>query len=493
MTDVRSNRIRRLRTRFAARHAADDRGMALIAVILLATVMSMIVVVIIVDSTTELRRATVQVDKTSALQAAQAGIDDYQAKIAEDNLYYFHYVHTAEPVRTGSAPDPLDPGATYLWTGGSTGVTTWTYEPTRRWVALESSGFEYSLTIRPPSKDDTALTIVSTARKVNDTNLANWRAIETRGRASSVADFQTVVNGSVKFDPDTITTGSIYASGHLYHYGTAYGDLLSEVAVTGVPILPAKAYDPSTVPDIRSQISSPIDFTTFTTAISTIQEVASSTPEPGDPPLGIVLDDPTVASWKLVFKKVDGSPRGQIEISKCDKVEENKATGPNCSSTTTQAVPDIGTIYTGQDVAVSGVVQGRVTIASNNDIYVGGDITYAAPGKDILGLIARGDIVVPQFANQDGSLTWYAATVSLTGVVRQGNTAGGHEEANFHGSMAATEQGGYITPSYGGTHTYEYDSTLVYLQPPFFPVIFFNYKLLLFREVTPTLTPLPTA
>jgi hypothetical protein len=148
----------------------------------------------------------------------------------------------------------------------------------------------------------------------------------------------------------------------------------------------------------------------------------------------------------------------------------------------------MGTIYTGQDVVVSGIVQGQVSIASNNDIFIGGDITYQTLGSDILGLIARGNIIVPSFATtapNDDVLIWYSATVSQTGLVREGNAAGGHKTWYFYGAVAASDQAGLITPTFQGTHTFAYDSTLLYLQPPFYPVIGTNYQLLLFREITP--------
>jgi hypothetical protein len=467
---------------------ADDQGMALIAMILLATVMSMIAAVIIVDSTSELRRSTVQVDKTSALQAAQAGIDDYEAKISQDSLYYFHWVHSAEPLRAGSTGS----GA-YLWKGG----TAWTYDTTRRWVPLGSSGFEYSIRITPPSATSKILSIVSTGRKVNDTNVANWRAIETQGRGSSVASFQTLANGNLVFDNGSITTGPIYASGNINHGGIAYGDLYAEGSVNngvdlrspgaGMPV--AIAYDSSSTPDIRTQIAQPVDFTTFTTAISTIRVVAAATCSPTPPTAcGIVLDDPTVASWKVFFH-TDGTSVGKVDVAKCAAAQENSSTPPACGVVTTQDVPAMGTIYVGQDVVVSGVVQGQVSVASNSDMYIGGDITYKTVGEDIIGLIARGDVIVPSFATtapNDDVLYWYSATVSQTGLMREGTSAGGHKTWYFYGAVTATDQAGLITPTFQGTHTFSYDATLIYLQPPFFPVISTNYQLLLFREITPT-------
>lgn len=58
-----------------------------------------------------------------------------------------------------------------------------------------------------------------------------------------------------------------------------------------------------------------------------------------------------------------------------------------------------GVIYVTGNVAISGVLRGRVTLASPNDIVIADDVTYATdPGAgsclDILGLLAAGNVIV---------------------------------------------------------------------------------------------------
>jgi hypothetical protein len=58
-----------------------------------------------------------------------------------------------------------------------------------------------------------------------------------------------------------------------------------------------------------------------------------------------------------------------------------------------------GVIYVAGDVAVSGVVRGRVTVAATGNIVIADDITYATDPsvgtcEDILGLFAGGDVVI---------------------------------------------------------------------------------------------------
>jgi hypothetical protein len=276
------------------------------------------------------------------------------------------------------------------------------------------------------------------------------------------------------------------------HDGTASADLLAEGNITGgVTLLSpgagkpvAKEYDASPVPasqTIRSQIPVQVDFNTFTTALATVKSVAASVGNTYDVAGNI---------WWIKFKT--GVPKGLFDVYKCSgvcSVNEGSSTIPSplTAVATNVAVPTIGAIYFGQRVIVSGVVQGQVTIAGNADILIGDNITYQTPGTavvtglDILGLIAKTDVIVPQFAPD--LLTWYSATVAMTGFWRNGTGSSGVGTLNFWGSTA-TKQGGSMSSLFT-TRNYNYDSTLAYLQPPFFPVITNNYQVLLFREIKP--------
>jgi hypothetical protein len=497
--NVSTKRFSRIRACLARRRAARDEGMALIAMVMLATVMSMIAAVIITDSTRELSRATIQVDKTSALQAAQAGIDDYLAKMTQDNLYYFHYVHPAEPNRTGSTgivsiapPDPPLPALRddYEWLG----TNPWTYTTPRRWVALGTDGYEYSIKITAPSATDIAVAIVSTGRKVNDPNMANWRAIQTRVRGSSVADFQVIVDDTsqpYRVGAGATTNGRVYSTGDICHDGIATADLLAEGRVNGgssgcsvslqspgagIPV--AKIYDSLDTVALRAQIPVEIDFNTFTNALATLQAVAAST--------GLTLIDTNtnMKNWKLVFLST-----GNIDIYKCNGatgvVNEASSTPPACTFFNNVPVPTIGAIYVNKSVLVQGIIKGRVTIASPIDIIISGNITYQTTGKDILGLVAKNDIIDPKFATDaSGNLTWYSAAVAMEGSRQQGSGATGSGTLNYVGSIAMKQMGNGQSGLFA-TRYYDYDPTLQWLQPPFFPVISVNYEVLLFREITP--------
>jgi hypothetical protein len=104
-----------------------------------------------------------------------------------------------------------------------------------------------------------------------------------------------------------------------------------------------------------------------------------------------------------------------------------------------------------------------------------------ATNSDVLGLMAADEVVVPRWAPD--VLTWRAATLAMA---RQWHSATYVTKPNsvmtFYGSTAANK-GGYMNQY--ATRKYNYDPTLLYLQPPYFPVLEDAYTIVLQREVRP--------
>jgi len=157
------------------------------------------------------------------------------------------------------------------------------------------------------------------------------------------------------------------------------------------------------------------------------------------------------------------------------------ATAPTCTTTSTVTIPSIGAIYTNQNTIVSGTVTGQATVASNDDIVIADTLSYATPGVDVLGLIAKNDMVVAAYVPYD--LNWTAATVAQNGQWRSYAQSTDHGTMTFTGSTA-TNGGGYM--SMFATRNYVYDSNLLYLQPPYFPLILDTYTVVSFRELPPS-------
>jgi hypothetical protein len=245
----------------------------------------------------------------------------------------------------------------------------------------------------------------------------------------------------------------------------------------------AKQYDLTTTPSIRSVIRVPINFNNFLASLVDIKSAAGAG--------GIVEDNAAVDAWWLTFQA-----NGQVNVQSCMK-NAGKPIGdklPVCGAPTPLTLPANGAIYVGQSVIVSGTVNGRVTIGSAADIYPGSTLDYAQPGDDVLGLVASHSVIVPQWAPT--IMSWRAATIAQSGTFRSYGFDGqlNAAEPDFVGngkltSMTFTGS----TATYGGgsmglfaTRTYQYDTSLLYLPPPWFPTLQDAYTIVLSRELTAT-------
>jgi hypothetical protein len=440
----------------------------MIVAILMGVVFTALSASLMANALAESSRSGRAVQRTSAMAAAEAGVQDYTAKLTEDHLYFSHYVHPGESTRKDASN--VTAGAGQAWTGG----TTWSYPNGRdAWRSLDN-GYQFNLQITPPSPGSQVVRIVSTGRRTGSST--DLRSVEVLVRAASVTDFQMVSNADISYGSTATTRGKIYAGidqnnvkHNIAHSGTAYGDLYAEGSITQSPTYKngAKGYTSAT---IRSVIPTPLNFNTFTSSLVDLKQAAQN----GG---GIYLDDSTKDGWRLTFNSA-----GTVTIASCKKsgTSHLAAVLPTCTTTSTVTIPAIGAIYANQSVIAIGQVKGRVTVASNADIVIAGNISYVTPGVDVLGLVAKNEMIVAQWAPYD--LTWTAATVAQTGQWRSWSSDGSHGTMTFTGSTA-TNGGGYM--GMFAYRNYNYDSNLLYLQPPYFPVIEDAYTTLFFRELAP--------
>jgi Tfp pilus assembly protein PilX len=438
----------------------DERGVAMLLVLFVVTLVSLIALFLINTVTGESNRSAHAVWRGASFQAAEAGIDDYISKLVDDRGYFLHYVHPGEATRE-------EPGGNVVAAGTAwTYDLTWTYpNGSDAWRQL-SNGYEYSLQVTPPSAASPYVRIVATGRKAGSTT--DQRVIETLVRPSSLADFYRVVNGDVGWGAGATTNGKIYANGNIDHDGTATANMYAEGNITGSYTLlnGAQTYDHNT---IRTQIKNPINFNNFLTSFVDIQRASQLG--------GIYLDDPSKAGWRLTFQS-----GGTVSVQSCLRTGGNDIAdvAPTCAGATSYPVPANGAIYTAQNAIVSGAVNGRVTIASNDDIVVAGDISYVSTSDDVLGLAAKNDVVIARWVPYN--LTWNASVLAQSGTWKTYTQDGSHGNMLFRGS-SATNLGGSLTMFQ--TRDYGYLPSLQYLPPPWFPTIEEAYTVVLFRELPP--------
>jgi len=468
------------------RLARDEEGFALMTVMGITVLMMVLAFALIDVMQSEASRSRVAVKRDAAYQAAEAGVDDYISKLIDDRLYYVHFVHPGEATRRATASGRMV-AATQTWQQSD--GNAWTYPSGKdRWFGAVKlgNGYEYDLEIVPPTASQPLIDILATGRPLNDADVRDWRELEVQVRPSSVSDYQMFADTNITYGAGATTYGKIYAgidgngvAHSVQHDGISYGDIYAEGNVTGNTTMMngAQKYNST---NIRTVIKSPINFNTFLASLVDIRNAAGAG--------GVLEDNSTIDAWKLTFQS-----NGQVLVQTCMKVS-GKPLGdaaPTCGAATPVNVPNNGAIYTAQPVIVSGIVNGRVTVGSASDIYVGGNITYAQDGDDVLGLVASRSVIVAQWV--PSVLTWRAATIAQSGTWRSygWDPQTGTNEQDYVGNFrltSATFTGS--TAVYAGasmslfnTRVYQYDNTLVYLPPPWFPTIQDAYTVVLSREV----------
>jgi hypothetical protein len=440
-----------------------EEGFALAIVVLLTSALAILSVTLMALATDETKSSSQNNRREGAFQAAEAGVEDYIAKMVDDRLYYLHQVHPGESTRR-------EPGGT-LAAGGAAWQygLTWTYPSGfDTWRTLPN-GYEYSLQVTPPNAGDPTLHILATGRRTGASN--ETKVVESRIRPSSLADFYRVVDGDVAWGSGATTNGKIYANGDIDHDGTATANMYAEGSITGSYTLQngAQTYNSST---IRTVIKNPINFANFVTSFVDVKSAAQSNSP------SMYFNNPAKAAWKITFNS-----GGTFTIQPCTKTSGKDVadTAPTCTSGTTYTVPSNGAIYTDQTALVSGTVNGRVTVASTVDIVVGGNISVVSNTDDVLGLAATTDVTVAQWVPND--MSWQCSVLAQTGTWRTYTQDGSHNNMYFRGS-SATKNGGSLTMFQ--TRDYGYQADLQYLPPPWFPTVEDAYTIVLFRELPGT-------
>ena len=383
--------------------------------------------------------------------------------MVDDRLYYAHQVHLGEATRRDAGGSTAGAGTAWAYS------LDWTYpNGFDNWRQL-SNGYEYSLQVTPPEAGSLSVKMVATGRKIGSTT--DQRRLEVLIRPSSIADYQRIVNGDVAWGATATTWGKLYANGDIDHDGIAKGHIYAEGQITGSVTMQdgAQKYDSDSTPDIRSQIKNPVNFAALLASLVDVQRASQVA--------GINLDNPSSAAWRLTFQS-----GGTVQVRACTLSGGNppEDVAPSCGSATSYAVPINGAIYTGQTAIVSGTVNGRVTVASNDDIIIANNISYVQPGDDVLGLAAKNDVIGPQWA--PNNLTWTAGVLAQSGTWRGAGPNGTHSGLMTHVGSSTTNLGGSWTA--WDARDYSYDQNLLYLPPPWFPTIEDAYTVVLFRELS---------
>jgi hypothetical protein len=485
--------VSRLRRR---RGGGPQSGSSLIATIALTGVLALLVVA----SLSYARSTTAQTAREGrgdiALEAADAGVNRYISRLVEDPRYYDHWIDTAEDPRIDPSGVVHQPGTP--WTAG----VPWTYAagPSQTWVDLQESRFgtaAYSLRVAPPPSGSDLVTVQSTAQSGRDQAKPVVRSIQSQIHPTSIADFQMISNATIKYGASATTTGKLYSANDINHQGVAKAPVYAQHwacssgsfdcpgSYTPSSVFQGGGYDATTTPSFRDKFPTPIDFSHFTQSRLDIKDAATAG--------GTAWNDPTANAWMIQFL-ADGRVRVWKVTNTSDIGRQIGTLG--CPQTVT--VPANGAMYFEQSVIVSdgsskvdscsatggprpSTVNGRVTVATKANVYIGGNISYAAAGDDVLGLIAANELVIAKYTPTN--LTWRAASLAQSGQWRtyEGNPDG-HGSMLYVGSQT-TADGGYA--SMFTSREYQYDETLQRLRPPFYPILEGSWDTFYWRQVQP--------
>jgi hypothetical protein len=216
----------------------------------------------------------------------------------------------------------------------------------------------------------------------------------------------------------------------------------------------------------------------------------------GDATGGGIYLDSSYGSWRLTFNS-----NGTVGVEGCASSNpQTSSTSPSCTPVASpRPVPTNGAIYSDVSVIVQGTVKGRVTVATQNRIIIGGNILYAGDagfltpsvGQNVLGLLAKGEVAVPCWVT--GNLDWRASLLSQNetfGAWGNGFAAGGGSCSTSGATGNLMRHRGSATVDHGGSFSgwfdnreYYYDDSLQYLPPPWFPTLDPDYQISAFREL----------
>jgi Tfp pilus assembly protein PilX len=502
--------VQQLATRLRRTLSRED-GLALEFVIVLLVILAMLSVLLTTAVLSSQQTSANAASQADARAAAEAGIDNYISTLLLDNQYFLQYLAPGEATRKSVATgdvlaSALPPSSPTAW--ASSEGTQWSYPNGKdAWVDL-GDGYSYDLEVTPPqtgSNGTNYLQIVSTGAKNGSSATTDKQAIQVLVRPASVADFQMLSAATVAYGTNAVTQGKIYSSQNVDFCGNAYADVYAEGQVytsasqagcggNGTIHSPASAYDSNSSPTIRTPIKTPVNFASFQVSLDDISRAAALNTWASLPNNG-------KAAWEITF---DNS--GNVSYRSCTGSQPIETTQPSCTGPwTTKPIPTNGAIYSALPVLIAGgsstcsdpqvgtltnatCVGGRVTIASAGNIVIGDDIGYSSSGTDVLGLMAQNNVLIASWVGS--SLTWRAAALAENGCWSEPQPGcdgqstpsdGSHSGTMTFTGSSATYSGGAM--SMFSNRSYNYDTTLAYLQPPWFPTLPQAYTILLYRNL----------
>jgi len=525
--------------------SVDEGGIAMVLVVIVIMLMTLIPLALVQAAVGQLPLARYDQDHESALAAAEAGVDDYMNRLAQ-NSNYWTYSAT-------NPPTPANPAFTgwVKLSGPSTNGECFRYKADSSKTAasgivyLTSSGKRLTTPSAGCSSAGVIRTVELGLRRQGFLDYLWLTDYEITDPALSGANASSCTfhawewnSGSNKYGPSdpsncsvvywttlSVMNGPVHSNDGLYvcgaptfngdtdtYYNSATsnnvanskkfggsGAVLNPLSCANAPVY-ARNGDPAAgsilpFPPANTSIKSQADTTlggtgclytgpTTITLLSTGKmNVTSTATKSTNTPGGCGTTGAT-GCLKTSCTNLSLPANGVIYVQNVPSA----STDPNHSTCSGSACYG--------DVSISGTLNGQLTVASEDDIDITGNLTYHQypSGTDVLGLVADNDVAVVHAANTDvqDDLTIDAAIMSLNHSFYVQNWASGGNAAcsgthpcaipgahsliingvitqKFRGPVG-TFNGSTNPPTLtsGYNKSYTYDSRLKYLSPPYF-------------------------
>lgn len=570
--------MRNARTRPAS--AGRDRGVAMIMVLAMGTVLTLLVGTALALSLSGVIKSNTDQDWTGAMAAAYAGVEEYSSHIANDNTYQqygdknapFSLASPTLVLPTGTKANPafgLGTSGTWADVPGSGGASSFRYE-------VDSSKYNATgvLRVRSTGRVGTATrSLVANLRQtgfidflyftdyeiqdpeISGVNAANCTKYVWEGRPSGCSEIAfgsaDIINGPMHSNDavricdatfaGVVTTAYNPASGVRYipknSLGSSCNGQIFKVAgspsyapVIGMP--PTNAEMKKEVrTDLPSEVSRPGCLYTGPTEIKFHSDGTMTVRSPWTK-MTRVAGSPATSGTAPAECGVVGQSAGQLgspggatfqvpeqNLIFVQNVPSTSSTDPNytalnsypttvnCSTSwwwgTIRCYGDSGTSgdgngigypaavgsrderapsstsygYRNGDVFVEGDVNGAVTVAAENFVYVTGNIKYVDSSTDVLGLVGNNAVWVwnPVTSGSNSVLTDFnrridAAILSVahTFQVQNYSQGGNRGELTVNGAIAQKFRGIVRSGGDGYSKNYVYDPRLRYIAPPKF-------------------------
>jgi Tfp pilus assembly protein PilX len=429
---------RRFRTRPDGSH--DETGLAMIIAITVVMLMTIIPLAVVQGAIGQLPLARHDQDHESALAAAEAGVDDYLNRLAQNSNYWTYSAVNpptpANPAFTGwvKVAGPSTNGECFRYTANSsktaaTGIVYLTSSGKRlknSTLGCASTGVirTVSLGLRRQGFLDylwlTDYEITDPALSGSDASACTYHAWEWNPGASKYGPNDVSACSVVYWSSLSVLNGPVHSNDGLYACGnpTFNGDTDTYYnSATSNNAFHSKQFGgPGTVLNPLACSNSPAYART------------------GDPASGSILPFPPANT--SIKTQADGNlggagclytgpttitllAAGKMTVSSPKTLQTNAGCAPGANL----SLPSNGVVYVQNvpsanadpnhsncsgsscngDVSVSGTLNGQLTIAAQDDINIVGNVQYHVypGGNDVLGLVADNDVAVVHASGAD--------------------------------------------------------------------------------------------